>query len=60
MNWFVWLGVAVVITAVAAVIGVQPKGARPVANTRMMAVARVALLALAALFAYFAFRSSSG
>ncbi len=57
MNWLVWLGIAVVIAAVAAVTGVKPKGTRPVAHTRMMGAGRVALFAIAAIFIYIAFRA---
>ncbi len=44
MSWLAWLGIAVVITAIAAVTGIKPGGTRHVAGTRMMGVARVALL----------------
>jgi hypothetical protein len=60
MTWFTWLGLAAVITAVAAVMGVQPKGTRPVAHTRLMGVGRLALLALIIIFAYLAFQARSG
>jgi hypothetical protein len=60
MTWVTWLALAVVITAVAALFGIQPKGARPIANTRLMGVGRFVLLAVAAIFAYLAFRARSG
>jgi len=60
MNWLVWLGLAVVIAAIAAVTGIKPKGTRPVAHTRMMGVGRIALLAIVIIFAYLAFRARSG
>jgi uncharacterized membrane protein YozB (DUF420 family) len=60
MNWLVWLGIAVVIAAIAAVTGIKPKGTRPVAHTSMMAVGRVALIVVALIFAYVAFRARSG
>jgi hypothetical protein len=60
MNWLVWLGLAVIIAGVAAVTGIKPKGTRPVAHTRMMGMARLALLALVIIFAYLAFRARSG
>lgn len=60
MTWLVWLGLAVVISAVAAVTGIKPKGTQHLARTRMMGVARLALLVLAILFAYLAFRARSG
>ena len=60
MNWLAWLGLAVIITAVAAVSGIQPKDTRPVAHTRMMGMARLALLGLAVIVIYVAFRARSG
>jgi hypothetical protein len=60
MNWLVWLGLAVVIAAFAAVTGLKPKGTRPVAHTRMMGMGRLALLAIAIIFAYLAFRARAG
>ena len=43
MTWLTFLVVAVVIALVAALFGVQPKGGRKVAGTRLMAVGRVIL-----------------
>ena len=60
MTWLAWLGLAVVITAVAAVTGIQPKGTRPVAHTHMMGMARLALLAIVAICVYLAYRTRSG
>ena len=60
MNWIVWLGLAVVVTAIAAVTGMKAKGTRPVAHTRMMGVARVILILVIVLFAYMAFRARNG
>ncbi|MEP6995506.1 MAG: hypothetical protein ABI968_13360, partial [Acidobacteriota bacterium] len=57
MQWIVWLGLAVLVTAVAAVTGVKSRGTRPVARSRLMGVARFILLLLIALFAYLAFRA---
>jgi hypothetical protein len=57
VTWIGWLALAVIITAVAAVTGLNPKGGRPVARTHMMGVARVVLLAVIIIFAYLAFRS---
>jgi hypothetical protein len=57
MSWLLWLGLAVLITAVAAVTGIKPKGTRHVAHTRLMGAARLALLALVIIFAYLAFRT---
>ena len=60
MSWFAWLGLAVLITAVAAVSGIKPKGTRHVARTRLMGMARLVLLVLLIIFAYLAFRARSG
>jgi hypothetical protein len=60
MSWFAWLGLAVLITAVAAITGIKPKGTRHVAHTRLMGVARLVLLAIVIIFAYLAFRARSG
>jgi hypothetical protein len=60
MNWLGWLGLAVIVTAVAAVTGIQPKNARPVARTRMMGMARFVLLGLVVILVYVAYRAHSG
>ena len=57
MTWLAWLTLAVILTAIAALTGVQPKGARPVAGTHLMGVARFVLLLFIAICAYFAFRA---
>jgi F0F1-type ATP synthase membrane subunit a len=60
MNWLVWLGLAVVVAAIAAVTGMKPKGTRHVAHTRMMGVGRIVLFVIVAIFAYLAFQARSG
>jgi len=60
MNWLVWLGLAVVIAAVAAVTGFKPKGTRPVSHSRMMGMGRLALLAIVIILIYVAFRAHAG
>lgn len=60
MSWFGWLGIAVLITAVAALTGIKPRGTRHVARTRLMGVARLVLLAVVIIIAYLAFRSRAG
>jgi uncharacterized membrane protein YozB (DUF420 family) len=60
MNWLVWLGIAVLIAAVAAVTGLKPKGTRPVAHTRMMTIGRIALVVIVLIFAWIAFQSRAG
>ena len=59
MSWIFWLGLAVAIGVIAAVSGAKPKGTRPVAHTRLMAVARFVLLVMVILFLYFAWRGYS-
>jgi hypothetical protein len=60
MSWLAWLVVALVLAAAAAITGLQPKGARPVARTSLMNVGRSVLLVLAVIVAYFAYRARSG
>jgi len=60
MTWLLWLTVAVVIAATAAITGIKPKGTRPVARTQLVGVARFVLLLIAVLLAYVAFRSRAG
>jgi hypothetical protein len=60
MGWLTWLGLAVLVAAVAAVTGLKARGTRPVANTRLMAVGRFILLLIVAVFAYMAFQARSG
>ncbi len=60
MSWLLWLGLAAVIVAVAAITGIKPKGTRHVARTRLMGGARLALLALIIVFVYVAFRVRAG
>ncbi len=59
-SWLMWLGLAVLVSVIAAVTGIKSKGTRPVAGTRLMAVGRFILLILIVVFAYFAFRARSG
>jgi hypothetical protein len=60
MNWLVWLGIAVVIAAIAAVTGIKPKGTRHVAHSRMMGMGRVALLVIVAILVFVAIRARNG
>lgn len=43
MTWLTWLGLAVLITAIAALTGIKARGTRPVAHTQLMGAARVVL-----------------
>jgi len=60
MSWIGWVGLAVVLTVIAALTGVKPKGTRPVARSRMMGVARVILIVLIVIFAFLAYRARAG
>ncbi len=60
MNWIIWLSLAVVITAVAAVTGMKAKGTRPVSHTRLMGVGRIALVVIVMIFVYLAYRTRNG
>ena len=60
MNWLVWLGLAVVVAAIAAVTGIKPKGTRPVAHSRMMGMGRIALFVIILIFVYLAYRARGG
>jgi hypothetical protein len=60
MTWLTWLLVVLLIATFAALTGIQPKGSRPVAHTRLMGVARVILVVGALIVAYMAFRARSG
>jgi hypothetical protein len=57
MTWLAWLTIAVLITAVAAVTGIKPKGTRHVARTSMMGVARAVLLFIVIVLVYMAYRA---
>ena len=59
MNYLVWLGLAVVVVAFAAVTGIKPKGTRSVSHSRMMGMGRLALLGIVVIFVYLAFRAHS-
>jgi hypothetical protein len=60
MSWLAWLVLAVLITAVAAITGLKPKGTRHVARTSLMGAARFALLAIIIIIAYVLYRARSG
>lgn len=60
MNWLVWIGLAVVVAAVAAVTGMKPRGSRPVAGTRLMGVGRIVLLVIVVIFVVLAYRARGG
>jgi len=60
MTWLEWLGLVVLVTGVAAITGIKPKGTRHVARTRLMGGARLALVAVAIIIAYLVFRGRAG
>jgi len=53
MSWVFWLGIACVVS-VFAVTFLRPRGARHIANTRLLRVGRVILLIIFALLFYLA------
>lgn len=59
MTPLFWLGLAVVLGALAALTGLKPKGTRPVSNTRLMGVARFVLIVMVLVFLYLAYRGYS-
>jgi hypothetical protein len=60
VTWLTWLWIAALIAAIAAVTGIKPTGTRPVARTRLMGIARVALAVIALILFYIIFRSRAG
>jgi uncharacterized membrane protein YecN with MAPEG domain len=60
MTWYVWLIAAALLAAFAAVTGIQPKGARPIARTGLMSVARFVLVLMILICVYFAYRAGTG
>jgi hypothetical protein len=60
MTWLQWLGLAVIVAAVAALTGIKPKGTRHVAHTQMMGIARYVLLLFVIILAYIAYRARAG
>jgi hypothetical protein len=57
MTWLTWLILAAVVTAIAAVTGIKPKGTRHVARTSLMSVARIVLLFIIGIFVYLAYQA---
>ncbi len=56
MTWLTALWIAAFAVAIVAVLGIKPKGARHVANTGLIAVARVVLVVMALAVAYYAYQ----
>jgi hypothetical protein len=57
MTWLTWLILAAVVTAIAAVTGIKPKGTRHVARTSLIGVARVVLVFIIGIFVYLAYQA---
>ena len=60
MSWSIWLSLAVVVSVLFAVTALKPRGARSVANTRLMIVARAVLLITVAVLFYLTLRQRAG
>lgn len=56
MNWLSILGIVLILAVVASVFGLAPKGAQPVAGTRLMSVARVVLVVFGLILLYVSFQ----
>ena len=56
MNWLSILGIVVILAAIASVFGLAPKGAQPVAGTRLMSVARIVLIVFGLILLYVSLR----
>lgn len=57
MNWLSILGIVVIFVAIASVLGLTPKGGKPVARTRLMSVARAILVIVGIVLLYYGFKS---
>jgi hypothetical protein len=60
MTWGFWLTATIVVSVLFAVFGLRPRDARPIANSRMMIVARIVLLILVVLLFYLFLRARVG
>ena len=60
MTWYFWLILAALVTAVVAIVGLQPKGTRNVSGTHLMGVGRFVLAAFVIIVAYVAYRAYTG
>ena len=60
MTWLTWLTLAVILTAIAAVTGLKPRGSKHVSGTHLMGVARAVLVVVVLVLLYLAFRARSG
>jgi hypothetical protein len=60
MTPLLWLILAAIVVAVAALTGIKPRDGRHVAHTQLMGVARVVLVLVVLAFAYAIYRSTIG
>ena len=60
VTWLTWLIIVLLVATFAALTGITPTGARPVANTRLMGMARLVLIVVVLVLAFIAFRARSG
>ena len=56
MSWMGILGVVVLLIALVSLLGVRPKGGRPVSGTHLMTVARVVLVLIGFVLVYWGSR----
>ena len=59
MTWLTALWIVAFVVAAVAVFGIKPRGGRHIANTGLIAVARVVLVVMALVVAYFAYKGAS-
>jgi hypothetical protein len=59
MSWLLLLGIVAAVIAVVSVLGVRPKGGRPVDRTQLMGVARFVLIIAALIIGFLVFRARS-
>jgi len=60
MTWYTWLIAAAIVTAIAAITGIKPKGTRHVTHTSMMGIARIVLLIFLAIVVFVALHARMG
>ena len=60
MTWLTWLIIALFVATFAALTGIRPKNSRPVANTRLVGVARFVFVVVLLIVVYMALRARSG
>jgi len=57
LTWLSILGIVVLLIGVVSVLGLQPKGGKPVARTHLMTAARVFLVIFGLILLYLGFRA---